>query len=65
MAIRSCRSLVSLPDTPGIRPVTGHPCARQQRGHWFVEEEVVLQGQVGGGGGKEVEEEDYGEEELV
>ena len=56
---------MSLPDTPGIRPVTGHPCARQQRGHWFVEEEVVLQGQVGGGGGKEVEEEDYGEEELV
>lgn len=31
-----------LPDSTGIRPITCHACARQEGGHRFVEQEVVL-----------------------
>lgn len=34
----------SSPDPSGVGPVPGHSCCCQERGHWFVEEEVVLEG---------------------
>lgn len=34
----------SSPDASGVGPVPGHSCCRQERGHWLVKEEVVLQG---------------------
>lgn len=36
-----CRSH-HVPDSSGVRPVTGHPSTCQQRGHWLVKEKVVL-----------------------
>lgn len=33
---------IHLPDTAGVRPVPGHASARQEGGHGFIEQEVVL-----------------------
>lgn len=40
-SIWGCQSC-TIPDSPGIWPVTSHSCTSQQWGHRFVKEEVVL-----------------------
>lgn len=55
----------TLPDAPGVRPVSGHKGTCQQRRDRFVKQEVVLKvgGTQGGGGRNQTEEEkDCGEE---